>query len=47
LAVDLLRELHVAMRRAEKNENQPRRNEGREDFFYFFLRSLRFFAVIF
>jgi len=29
------------------SENQPRRNEGREEFFRFFLRALRFFVVDF
>jgi hypothetical protein len=27
------------------SENQPRRNEEHEGFFWFFLRSLRFFVV--
>jgi hypothetical protein len=36
-----------AFRRPEKNEKQPRRNEGREGFLLFSLRFLRFFAVIF
>jgi hypothetical protein len=29
----------------EKSENQPRRNEEREDFFLSFLRPLHFFVV--